>query len=262
MNIVIRNPQKAECFASLFQHIKLFTEHVNITFEKERMFLQSMDSARVSIFEMNLPAVWFDVYEHTNNSPITIGLSSTMLFKILNTRDKVQETNLVFDMDEVDKLYLNFTCENKSIFDKHFELPLIDLEYEIMNIPESESDAEFSICSTNFANIINQLKLFGDTLEITCTEEKILLNSLSIESGKMSVEINIDDLTSYSINEGENMNLSFSLNNLHNICLYSKIAKEMDIRLTKNFPMKIVFHLGEENTKMTFYLAPKINDDD
>jgi len=52
MNIIIRNPQKAECFSALFQHIHMFTDHINIIFEKEKMYLQSMDSSKVSIFEI------------------------------------------------------------------------------------------------------------------------------------------------------------------------------------------------------------------
>ena len=264
MNIIIRNPQKAECFAALFQHVRNFTDHINIMFEKDKMYLQSMDSSKVSIFEINLPSTWFDVYEHTSVSAIPIGVNSTMLFKILNTRDKTQEMQFMYNSNTDDeKLYVNFTSDNKSIFDKKFELPLVDIEVELMNIPATDSQAEFSIASSNFANIINQMKLFGDTLEINCTEENISLHSLSQESGKMLVEINIDDLTSYAINEGENIHLSFSLNILHNICLYNKLVKDMEIHLTENYPMKVIFGLDNEleDARMTFYLAPKINDD-
>ena len=56
MNIVINNLLKAEIFSNLFQHIKSFTDHVNITFNKEKMYLQTMDTGRVSIFEIHLPA--------------------------------------------------------------------------------------------------------------------------------------------------------------------------------------------------------------
>jgi hypothetical protein len=76
----------------------------------------------------------------------------------------------------------------------------------------------------------------------------------------MSVNIDIGDLDSYAINEGEVMNLSFSLAMMNNICAYNKVAKDMEIKLIKNFPMKIIYYLGDENAKMTFYLAPKIND--
>jgi DNA polymerase III sliding clamp (beta) subunit (PCNA family) len=77
----------------------------------------------------------------------------------------------------------------------------------------------------------------------------------------MLVDINIEDLTEYSITEGEEMKLSFSLSMLHNICMYNKISKEVEIHLTKNFPMKIVYSLGDNDACFTFYLAPKISDE-
>jgi len=260
MNVTITNQQKAETFTAMFQHMKAFTEHVNIMFEKDHMYLQSMDSARVSVFEYNLPSVWFDSYDHTYVSAIPLGVNSTLLFKILNTREKGQKITLVFDEENNDKLSISFTSDDKTVFDKHFEMPLMDLDYELMEIPTMECDAEFSIPSGTFANLINQLRMFGDTIDIECSEEKIELNSLSEGLGKMSVNIDIGDLDSYAINEGEVMNLSFSLAMLNNICAYNKVAKDMEIKLIKNFPMKIIYYLGDENTKMTFYLAPKIND--
>jgi proliferating cell nuclear antigen PCNA len=263
MNITINNTGNAERFGLLFQHIRLFTEHVNVTFDKDKMFMQSMDSSRISVFELSLPSTWFDSYEHTGAAPITLGIHATMLFKILNTRDKSQNTQIIYN-EEDDKLFINFASINTSVFNKRFELPLMDLDCDIMAIPTTESAAEFSIDSAIFSNLINQLKIFGDTIEIECTEDKITLHSISIEAGKMVVDINIDDLTEYSINEGEVMKLSFSLTMLHNICMYNKIAKEVEIHLTNDFPMKIKYLLGDDggDASFTFYLAPKIGDDD
>jgi len=262
MNIVITDPVKCECFGNLFQHVRLFSEHVNITFDKERMYMQSMDSSRVSVFELSLPADWFDVYEYTVEESCTLGINTSMLFKILNTRDKIQNTHIRYDPngDDSDKLFVRFDCENKSVFDKLFEIPLMDLDCDVMEIPAGESDAEFSIASTNFASIIAQLKLFGDTIEVRCDEDKIELHSISLDTGKMTVCIDIDDLTSYAITEDEKMDLSFSLSILHNICQYHKVAKEVEIHLTKDFPMKLIYHLGADNATFTFYLAPKISD--
>jgi proliferating cell nuclear antigen PCNA len=262
MEISITNVGKAEQFAQLFQHIRLFTEHVNLSFEKDRMFMQSMDSARISVFELVLPSTWFDTYTLTADASITIGLNVSMLFKILNTRDKIQEIFLKLTTIESDTLFVDFTCNNKSVFDKRFELPLMDIDCEVMQIPETNSDADLSINSGVFSSLVNQLKLFGETLEIQCTEEKITMHSISHETGKMTVDIDIDDLTAYSITEGEIMKLSFGLTMLHNICMYSKLSTEIDICLTANFPMKIVYALGDNNAAFTFYLAPKINEDD
>ena len=76
----------------------------------------------------------------------------------------------------------------------------------------------------------------------------------------MTVDIPIDDIISFAIEEGENLHLSFSLNHLHNICCYSKIAQNMDIGLKRDCPIKITYQLGEDNCYITFYLAPKINE--
>lgn len=260
MNITINNSIKADIFSIIFQHIKAFTEHVIIMFEKDRVYFQSMDSARISVFELFIPSTWFDHYELQQEGSVPIGVSSTLLFKILNTRDKGQLVQLSYDPTSEDKLCIHFTSEDKTVFDKHFELPLVDLDTELMGIPDMECNAEFSISSASFANIISQLRLFGDTLDIECSEDKIELRSLSDGSGKMSVDIQIDELSEYSINEGEHIHLTFGLNMLNNICLYHKIAKEVNIKLIKDYPMQVVYYFGDDDTKLIFYLAPKITD--
>jgi|TARA_B110000285_G_C14991331_1_gene546479 proliferating cell nuclear antigen len=244
----------------MFQHIKLFSDYINITFNKDKMFLQTMDTSRVSIFEIILPNIWFDTYEILVDSDITIGVQSDLLFKVLHTRDKNQSVQFQYKEEESDKLQIHFINDNKNIFDKHFELPLIDIEVEILSIPEFDTNVDITLLSHNFASIITQLQLFGDTITFKCNEEKIELLSVNPAAGKMTADINIDDLTSYSITENESFNNSFSLGKLHNICLYNKMSQELEISITNNFPMRITYGLGMDNAKMLFYLAPKIDD--
>ena len=263
MNIIITNPLKADQFASIFQHIKLFSEHVNVIFDQEKMYLQAMDGSRVSIFELYIPKGWFDTYVLEGEANHCLGINSTILFRILNTYEKGQVMNLVFDTENSDRLEIHFTNNDatvKNVFDKHFELPLMDIENELMNIPDFESQADILIPSNKFSNMIGQLKLFGDSMEIECSEEKIMLAASSLDAGKMYVEIKFDDLQSYSINEGQEVKLSFGLTFLHNICYYSKLAKNVELKITENYPMKITYDLGDD-AKIMYYLAPKISDD-
>jgi hypothetical protein len=44
--------------------------------------------------------------------------------------------------------------------------------------------------------------------------------------------------------------------------MYNKLAKDIEIKLTRDYPMKITYALGDEKSKMIIYLAPKINDND
>jgi hypothetical protein len=126
------------------------------------------------------------------------------------------------------------------------------------------------------------LKEFGDNLEIECSEAKIVLCSHSSENGKMMTEIDIDDLDEFSIDEGENIRIDFALKYLHDICQYQRLTKRIEIKISQNFPMMIMYRLGDsldvelpdERTdeiissslwnapRMVFYLAPKIIEDD
>ena len=200
-----------------------------------------MDNSRVSILEIVIPNDWFD--EYTVSQPITIGINVNIFYRVLNSREKSQKIKISLNNRDTDKLEVSLTGDNKEEFNKHFELALIDIESEIMNIPEIEYQTDFTIGSSNFANIINQLKSFGDNLDIQCSEEKMVLYSSSIEQGKMICEINIDDLSSFAINEGEKISSGFSLNYLHNICLYNKLSKEVDIKLSVDYPIKIIYKL-------------------
>jgi DNA polymerase III sliding clamp (beta) subunit (PCNA family) len=119
MEISINNPAKSEIFSLIFQHLKAFTEHIVIMFEKDRVYFQSMDSSRISVFELFIPSTWFDKYVHSKEGTFPVGVSSTLLHKVLNTREKSQETRIVFDSEDDDKMFVYFTSEDKSVFDKH-----------------------------------------------------------------------------------------------------------------------------------------------
>ena len=261
MEISIQNLVKVDVFSSIFQNIKNFTDSINILFEKTGIFVQTMDGSRVSILEIRIPNTWVDSYIHTSASAISIGVNTLILYKILNARDKNQTIKIVYDDSSNDTLSVFFEGDGKNIFDKSFEVPLLALETETMAIPDIEYQAEFTLPSSHFHNLVSQLKTFGETMDIKCSEEKIELVSNSQDSGKMSVEIKIDDLSSFSINEGEELNLSFSLNYLYNICLYNKLTKEIDIKLCDMYPLNIIYNFGED-AQIKFYLAPKIKDDE
>jgi hypothetical protein len=263
MNIAIHSVQKAEIFTTIFQHMKSMTECINIIFEKDRLYFQSMDTSRVSIIELSIPSTWFDVYKHSDPDSDEagskmIGVRVSNLHKILAARDKLQIIQISFSDESADTLYLNFTGET-SAFDKRFEIPLIEIEMDLLTIPAMEYQAEMFIPASYFASIIGQLKMFGDSMEIECSEEKIILNSTSQESGKMIVEIKIDDITSFAINEGDVINTSFALQYLHHICLYHKIAKDMELKLNADSPLRVEYDLGD-GAKLIFFLAPKIVD--
>jgi proliferating cell nuclear antigen len=279
MNIVINNTNKADIFVSLFQYISKFTENVNLMFETDRFYMQSMNTAHVVILEICLPKEWFDIYEIEEGS-LKIGINTALFYKVLKKREKTQQINICYQNATNDKLQFFFTTNINSssssididesnnntkkkdeVFDKDFEIPLVDVEEEILSIPDMEYQAELSLSTDKFANLISQLKDFGETLEIQCSEDKITLCAHSCENGKMITRILIEDLTEFSIEENENIQMEFALKYLHDICLYQKLSKLVELKISKDFPIRIMYSLGvEKNATFLFYLAPKMAD--
>tara|TARA_A100001015_G_scaffold255565_1_gene297092 strand:+ start:198 stop:974 length:777 start_codon:yes stop_codon:yes gene_type:complete len=258
MEIIINNPNHGLIFATLFQHMKLFTENMNIHFNPEGIYIQAMDNSHVSILEINLPNHWFDKYDV--NDSVIIGINTTILFKVLNTKEDSHNVRIYLESPTSDKLDISLVSEDSKVFDKHYEIPLIDIDNELMTVPDMEYQVEMSLSSVTFSTLIEQMKMFGSDFSISCSEENVQMSSQSQETGKMSVNVPIDDLSSYAIDEGETIDMSFSLSHLKNICLYSKISKDIDIYLKTEFPIKLVYLLDSEQAKATFYLAPKIQD--
>ena len=255
IHIEISDFQKLDVFTSLFQHLKQVCEHINISFSEDQLYIQTMDNSRISILEVIIPNTWFSKYEC--DKAITIGVCSSVIYKILNSRDKTQLVGFQYsEADDILKMFM--TSEHKSVFDKHFEVPLVELEQEVMTIPEMEYQTEIGMPTATFAVLISQLKTFGDTLDILCNENKIELVSKSTESGKMSVEVSIDDLSSFSIEENCEMNMSFSMSHLYMMCGNNKIAKEVEIKLKEESPIRIDYNY--EEMQVHYYLAPKIGE--
>ena len=117
MNVSITNKEKARSFTSVFQHLKLFCEHVNIMFEKTRVYAQGMDSSHISIFELYIPAEWFDEYSHPGEGNIVVGVNIALFFRILNTRDDVQEIHMKYDSNGGDTLQIDFSSKTKTGFE-------------------------------------------------------------------------------------------------------------------------------------------------
>jgi hypothetical protein len=144
-------------------------------------------------------------------------------------------------------------------FKKFFKLPLTENDYNELNIPVTEYDAEFSLSSKQVDDIFTQLNLFGNDIMVNCSEENIYLTTNGV-TGEMRVEIPIDDVSSYSIVEGEEIELTYSLIYLNKMCITNKLSEEVEFSLSHQFPMKILYPLGEDSS-ISFYMAPKVSDD-
>ena len=255
MRVCIDNLENAATFTMVFQHIKNFADFINMTISEEKLYIQAMDTSKISVFEVKLMPSFFSTFELSETE--TIGINVPLFHKILSVRNKAQKINLVTEIGG-DKLDVSYTSDDVSIFNKDLQIPLVDIDEELFGIPEMEYNVGITLASSKFSDIINDLKLFDDTFTINCEDEKVVIGSEKSESGKMSVTLNQANMKEYT--KDDDLNASYALRMLIYVTIYSKIIDEVKFELSDGVPLKITYKVDSVGSQLMFHLAPKIND--
>jgi len=258
MRIQISDKKKKDIFVSLFQVLKNCSTLISITFEPDVAHIQGMDKSHVCLFDVKLNKNWFTKYDIIDSTKICF--DSNVFHSIISTKSENQDLIIKMNSDDQDVLYINFESieAKKGDFKKSFKMPLAEYEYEEMNIPTVDYDADFSLLSKQITDMFSQLNNFGNDIIINCSETSISLTTNGI-TGEMRVDIPIDDLSSYSIVEGEDITLTYSLAYINKMCITNKLSADVEFSLSNECPMKISYDLGDDSS-MIFFMAPKMND--
>ena len=239
--------------------LKTSTSFCNMMFKNDYIHIQGMDKSHICLFNVILSSQWFDEYKLNNDTKISF--SSSIFYSIISTKADNQNLHIFMADETDDQLEIKFETEGeakKKDFKKSFKMPLIEYEYEEMNIPTPDYDAEFSFSSKQIADIFNQLNNFSDDIIMECSENDVNL-SANGANGEMKVEIPIDELTSFSIVEGETITLTYSLAYINKMCITNKLSTDIDFSLSNNCPLKINYDLGNDSN-LVFFIAPKMNE--
>ena len=258
MNIQISDKKKKDVFVSVFQVLKNCTSLVCANLEVGRMHIQGMDKSHICLFDIKLDKTWFAKYDVSNNTRICF--DTNVFHSIISTKGENQDLIITMEDAGQETLHIKFDSPDakKGDFKKSFKMPLADYDYDEMHIPEVDYDAEFSLSSKQISEMFSQLSNFGSDIIIKCSEEDISLNTNGV-TGEMRVDIPIDDLTSYSIVEGAEIKLTYSLAYMNKMCITNKLSSDIDFSLSNDRPMKIEYSLGEDSS-MVFFIAPKVED--
>jgi proliferating cell nuclear antigen PCNA len=177
MKFTIIDKKKKENFVSLFSVLKNCSSLINITFNSQIMHIQGMDKAHICLFDVKIHKNWFTSYDIVET--IKVCFDSNFFYSIISTKSDNQDLIIFLSDDNLDILNIVFDSKEvkKGEFKKTFKMNLTEYEYEEMNIPIVEYDAEFTLSSKLISDMFNQLNNFGDDIIIYCSEESVSLTT-------------------------------------------------------------------------------------
>lgn len=263
MRIVIKSPLKVRKITQIFHYLKDLSTEVNINCSSEGLYAQGMDSAHISLFEIKLLADWFDEFECETDD--LIGINCELFYKVISCIDDNQSIELTKDSK---KDFFNIKLFGRGL-SKEFELNTIEIDEELLSVPETEYSSDIKMNSKEFSDLISQLMIFGSDVYFRCNDI-IQMETKGEESGTMKINIKEEDILEYCLEENSELEVQYKLNYLNKFTHFSSVNPEINIHISESVPMMVRYDLDidydeeEEDKKIVnfirFFLAPMIED--
>lgn len=151
---------QACAFKSLLEVLKDIINDVNLCFDSTGMKIVAFDVARVTLVHMFMSAENFE--EYSCKQEIYVGINVLNMFKLL----KSISNNDILSMSVTDEaLNITLTNDSKKSTSK-FSIKLLDLNEDILDIPDIEMPISTSIPSIDFQKIVRDMSLISDDMNI------------------------------------------------------------------------------------------------
>jgi proliferating cell nuclear antigen len=252
------NVNKLQIFVSIFALLKTWGSTITMRFSKNELFIQSMDKSHICLADIKLKKEWFTSYSIDKDAVISV--DSAMFSLIMSYSLKYPKMELICnDEDKLNINCLNIEEKKTNVFDHFFQIPLIDIEQDELGIPDVEYDVDLTIESKKWSDMLSELNELGQNVKISCNENEILL--VTEDTARLEIKVETDKVLEYCISEDTQVESLFSLNHIYKMCTTTKLSEKINVGLSNEIPVSIKYDLGD-NSKVNFYLAPKVMNDD
>ena len=234
----------------LFESLKDVLTDVNIHANSQGIKIMSMDGSKSAIVHVKLLASQFEKFECSN--PVVMGVNMLSLFKILKS---IKNNDFISFLVTEDTTKLIIKIQNK---EKQTEiistLKLLDIDENLLHIPNIEFDSILTIPASDFQNHIRDLSVISNEITIKTDEESIILE-VDGDFASQSIKINKKS-TAITMNRSKETCNTFNLKYLLLFTKSSNLCNTIEVYLKSNFPIIILYNVANLG-QLKFCLAPK-----
>lgn len=239
---------------ALVDSVQDIVKEANFDFSHNGLSMQAMDSSHVCLLSIELPQTAFSHFRCDH--PTTIGMSLTALAKLLKCCGNDDIVTLQQSNDDV----LTFMFESPDgnrVSD--FELKLMNIDSEMLQVPDTEFPAEVQMSSSLLTKICKDLKELDDVLTISTDSKSGVTFSVdgAVSKGRVVLRSGTEDITIRS--EGT-VTAKYSLRYLNMFTRASVLSSSVSFKMSADLPLVVkyeVVHGGQ----VQFFLAPKMADE-
>jgi proliferating cell nuclear antigen PCNA len=239
-------------FRRSIEALKDFLPHAQFHVSQSGLKIRGMDANHVGFVDYFLSATDCAVYKAPVDS--VIGISTVILCKVLATASPADRLTLA-ESGEI--IRLSFAGEGRT---SKFELPTLEFDGEVVDLPEMTYTATIRAKGSDFANAIKDLALFGDSITLRLDDEGFHMHAEG-DVGKGAMTLDPTDDREMTL-EADSVEISYGMKYLQQIVKSCcSLASEMELAFDESHPLRITTRFGKESYFIA-YLAPKVREED
>jgi proliferating cell nuclear antigen PCNA len=239
--------------------LKMTAEHVgegNLHIRSNGIYFQGMDSSHVSMLEFNLHQSWFSEFESLTETRV-IGIPFKILSNVLSCYSKADSISLYGAESTVDEKLSVSIREKDNIH--HFEIPLMSIDMDLMEIPEQEHTLKIHIPIENIKSSCDRLEKLeieapeliyeitpGNLEEDTVTEAVLSMKGSSSSGLKVNIVMTslTPDMEDYRVLD-EPLKTCIALRFMKSYLNQSSIFKTGIIEISEGLPVILTTKLDD-----------------
>ena len=238
----------------LCEALKDILTDVNLEISSEGLKIISMDGSKSAVIHLKLNANKFEKF-HCDN-PINAGINMSSLHKIIKS---LKNSDIItFYILSTDTTKLNIEIENKekkTII--HIVLKLLDIDSDILEIPNIEYDSVITMPSNDFQSYIRELSIITNKIHIQSEDSKIIFTG----SGDFAeTKITVGEASNgLIVNKSDKK--ACGLFNIKYLLLFTKstnLCTTVEIYLKDEFPLILAYNVANLG-KIQYCLVPLID---
>eukprot|EP00811_Abedinium_folium_P000884 NODE_10811_length_1327_cov_13.584167.p1 GENE.NODE_10811_length_1327_cov_13.584167~~NODE_10811_length_1327_cov_13.584167.p1 ORF type:complete len:260 (-),score=73.04 NODE_10811_length_1327_cov_13.584167:450-1229(-) len=252
--------QQAILLKKVVDAMKDLCKDVNFDCSEKGLQVQSMDSSHVALVSMLLRESAFADFKCDRATSLGMNVDSLgKIFKMCGPSDSLK---LRWENDADTVAFQLESGEEDRVAD--FDLKLMQIESEHMEIPEQHYKVIAKLPSAEFQKVCRDLKEFGETMQMSASKDGI---KFSVQGDLGAGNIMLKPRESerpeerVTLNVHEPVTATFALRYLVIFAKAAPLCGTVELGLGPDAPLSVKYDLeAADNGFVQFYLAPKIDE--
>lgn len=243
---------QSNAIKTLIEGLKDILNDVNFKINKEGIQITTIDGKKVTLVHLKLIAKSFEMFYC--DRPFEIGVNMKSLHSLLRTVGNNDVITMFVEHSDITKLHIVMENKEKNVRDIS-RLKLLDINEDIISIPNIEFDSVIKMPSNDFQKICKDLSNISDTVTISSKNNKFAM-SVEGDIGQKEIIIGENSSVSFSKLTNESVSGRYDLKYLLLFIKSSNLCSTIELFLKEGLPLVLLYSVASLGS-LKFVLAPK-----